>query len=109
MLFNRDYFYGLINRNLFLGKLPWFGLILGSSMPTLTRICASAVSGLKGIRSSSKCSIASGVNALMMRRFATEVYNRSKPHINIGTIGHVDHGKTTLTAAITKGFLTILI
>lgn len=29
-------------------------------------------------------------------------YNRAKPHINIGTIGHVDHGKTTLTAAITK-------
>lgn len=29
-------------------------------------------------------------------------YNRTKPHINIGTIGHVDHGKTTLTAAITK-------
>ena len=31
-----------------------------------------------------------------------EKYQRSKPHINIGTIGHVDHGKTTLTAAITK-------
>ena len=30
-----------------------------------------------------------------------EKYNRSKPHVNIGTIGHVDHGKTTLTAAIT--------
>lgn len=29
-------------------------------------------------------------------------YNRVKPHVNIGTIGHVDHGKTTLTAAITK-------
>ena len=29
-------------------------------------------------------------------------FERSKPHINIGTIGHVDHGKTTLTAAITK-------
>ena len=28
--------------------------------------------------------------------------NRTKPHVNIGTIGHVDHGKTTLTAAITK-------
>ncbi|NMC56030.1 MAG: elongation factor Tu, partial [Eubacteriaceae bacterium] len=28
-------------------------------------------------------------------------YNREKPHVNIGTIGHVDHGKTTLTAAIT--------
>ncbi|KIO18937.1 hypothetical protein M407DRAFT_31409 [Tulasnella calospora MUT 4182] len=31
-----------------------------------------------------------------------KVYSRSKPHLNIGTIGHVDHGKTTLTAAITK-------
>jgi elongation factor Tu len=31
-------------------------------------------------------------------------YERSKPHVNIGTIGHVDHGKTTLTAAITKYF-----
>lgn len=29
-------------------------------------------------------------------------HDRSKPHVNIGTIGHVDHGKTTLTAAITK-------
>ncbi len=33
---------------------------------------------------------------------AKEQFNRSKPHVNIGTIGHVDHGKTTLTAAITK-------
>ena len=38
-------------------------------------------------------------------------FDRSKPHVNIGTIGHVDHGKTTLTAAITKylalkGFLS---
>jgi len=30
-------------------------------------------------------------------------YVRDKPHLNVGTIGHVDHGKTTLTAAITKG------
>ena len=29
-------------------------------------------------------------------------FDRSKPHVNIGTIGHVDHGKTTLTAAFTK-------
>src|SRR5882724_859221 len=40
---------------------------------------------------------------------AKEAFNRSKPHVNVGTIGHVDHGKTTLTAAITtilakKGF-----
>ena len=32
---------------------------------------------------------------------AKEKFNRTKPHVNIGTIGHVDHGKTTLTAAIT--------
>lgn len=36
------------------------------------------------------------------RGYAKEVYQRDKPHVNIGTIGHVDHGKTTLTAAITK-------
>ena len=33
---------------------------------------------------------------------AKEKFVRSKPHLNVGTIGHVDHGKTTLTAAITK-------
>jgi elongation factor Tu len=36
------------------------------------------------------------------RSFAVGVFSRDKPHLNIGTIGHVDHGKTTLTAAITK-------
>ena len=33
---------------------------------------------------------------------AKQKFDRSKPHVNIGTIGHVDHGKTTLTAAITS-------
>jgi len=33
---------------------------------------------------------------------AKEVYDRTKPHLNVGTMGHIDHGKTTLTAAITK-------
>ena len=33
---------------------------------------------------------------------AKQMYNRAKPHVNVGTIGHIDHGKTTLTAAITK-------
>src|SRR6201997_5056695 len=33
---------------------------------------------------------------------AKEKFERSKPHVNVGTIGHIDHGKTTLTAAITK-------
>lgn len=32
------------------------------------------------------------------------VYKRDKLHLNVGTIGHVDHGKTTLSSAITKGF-----
>ncbi|MGB5707734.1 MAG: GTP-binding protein, partial [Arenicellales bacterium] len=31
-----------------------------------------------------------------------EKFERTKPHVNVGTIGHVDHGKTTLTAAMTK-------
>lgn len=43
----------------------------------------------------------SNVN-LIYKRFASQQFNRDKPHVNIGTIGHVDHGKTTLTAAITK-------
>ncbi|MGB9692409.1 MAG: GTP-binding protein, partial [Candidatus Sumerlaeaceae bacterium] len=33
---------------------------------------------------------------------AKEKFERKKPHVNVGTIGHIDHGKTTLTAAITK-------
>eukprot|EP00980_Cylindrotheca_fusiformis_P004367 scaffold925_cov129-Cylindrotheca_fusiformis.AAC.20 len=37
----------------------------------------------------------------LSRGFAAN-FDRSKPHVNIGTIGHVDHGKTTLTQAITK-------
>jgi Elongation factor Tu GTP binding domain len=41
-----------------------------------------------------------GTNLFYSRGYAG--FNRSKPHVNIGTIGHVDHGKTTLTAAITK-------
>jgi elongation factor Tu len=44
-------------------------------------------------------------NNSSLKRFlnmAKENFDRSKPHVNIGTIGHVDHGKTTLTAAITK-------
>ena len=33
---------------------------------------------------------------------AKQKYERTKPHMNVGTMGHIDHGKTTLTAAITK-------
>ena len=43
---------------------------------------------------------------------AKEVFKRTKPHVNVGTIGHIDHGKTTLTAAILiaqsqKGFAKV--
>ena len=43
----------------------------------------------------------------MAKKIEKEKFVRSKPHCNIGTIGHVDHGKTTLTAAITKVLSTI--
>ena len=36
-----------------------------------------------------------------------EKFERDKPHVNVGTIGHIDHGKTTLTAAITKTLSTM--
>ena len=35
------------------------------------------------------------------RKVSKETFERTKPHVNVGTIGHVDHGKTTLTAALT--------
>ncbi|MDH4321430.1 MAG: GTP-binding protein, partial [Desulfobulbaceae bacterium] len=37
---------------------------------------------------------------------AKEKFERTKPHVNIGTIGHIDHGKTTLTSAITRVLAT---
>lgn len=42
------------------------------------------------------------VRLTAVRAFAADTYDRSKPHVNIGTIGHVDHGKTTLTQAISQ-------
>ena len=38
---------------------------------------------------------------------AKQKFERTKPHVNVGTIGHIDHGKTTLTAAITKTLSTV--
>uniref|UniRef100_A0A672YIH9 Elongation factor Tu n=1 Tax=Sphaeramia orbicularis TaxID=375764 RepID=A0A672YIH9_9TELE len=59
-----------------------------------------ALVGLRACFSGKTCAV-----PLSRRTFAAEAkktYSRDKPHVNIGTIGHVDHGKTTLTAAITK-------
>ena len=39
---------------------------------------------------------------------AKENFERTKPHVNVGTIGHVDHGKTTLTAALVRKFFIYL-
>ena len=43
-----------------------------------------------------------GSRSWRIKKLAKKVFERTKPHLNVGTIGHVDHGKTTLTAAITK-------
>src|SRR5438270_10624075 len=43
---------------------------------------------------------AKGLAARSEGKMAKEKFDRSKPHVNVGTIGHIDHGKTTLTAAI---------
>lgn len=45
----------------------------------------------------------------MLAKKVITKFNRVKPHCNIGTIGHVDHGKTTLTAAITKCLQVLVI
>ena len=50
----------------------------------------------------SKLSLFSGKRSAPLYVNCLSTYVRAKPHVNVGTIGHVDHGKTTLTAAITK-------
>lgn len=49
------------------------------------------------------------LSIILRRNYAEkQIFERNKPHCNVGTIGHVDHGKTTLTAAITRGNLQFL-
>ncbi len=59
------------------------------------------------INSRNICAVPRSLTISSVRYYAApsekKVYSREKPHCNVGTIGHVDHGKTTLTAAITKG------
>jgi len=56
------------------------------------------------LRSRASCinHVCAGPNSAAPARGFAEAFTRTKPHVNIGTIGHVDHGKTTLTAAITR-------
>ena len=73
-----------------------------SAIPFLRSRTSSVSAGLNSIVNSSGGSNNSHLLRLTLcRGFAAE-FDRSKPHVNIGTIGHVDHGKTTLTQAITK-------
>ena len=67
---------------------------------TLTRILRP--NAARHHRSTNNPLTATATWTLSSRSLATEKYSRDKPHVNIGTIGHVDHGKTTLTQAITK-------
>lgn len=62
--------------------------------------------GMSFLRISGKRMAALRACSPVFRRYAEGKFIRTKPHLNIGTIGHVDHGKTTLTAAITKGCFT---
>merc|ERR1712131_328482 len=70
------------------------------------RACLSGLqlSSTPAIRQSSlkACSVLLSRRSFAAEDKAKKTYARDKPHVNIGTIGHVDHGKTTLTAAITK-------
>lgn len=61
---------------------------------------AAGIAFRSGPRASTSGFIAKAAATTAWRNYAS--FNREKPHLNVGTIGHVDHGKTTLTAAITK-------
>ncbi|XP_072889525.1 elongation factor Tu, mitochondrial isoform X2 [Hemitrygon akajei] len=66
------------------------------------RGCIHALLGLRMPTLLAPCTFAPPVFRQNLATEAKKTYLREKPHMNIGTIGHVDHGKTTLTAAITK-------
>ncbi|KAJ7181736.1 elongation factor Tu [Mycena crocata] len=66
------------------------------------RAAARVLSSASSFPACRRAWLAPTTTVFISRRGYAEVYTRNKPHMNIGTIGHVDHGKTTLTAAITK-------
>eukprot|EP00536_Pseudo-nitzschia_multiseries_P016235 jgi/Psemu1/220646/e_gw1.1052.10.1 len=71
------------------------------SRAATTTLTKSAASGLRFRAAAQATGNGNLLRLTLCRGFAAE-FDRSKPHVNIGTIGHVDHGKTTLTQAITK-------
>jgi hypothetical protein len=65
-------------------------------VPTRSRVLGAASSA------PAQPSLGAAALPAALRSLCYDINSRTKPHLNIGTIGHVDHGKTTLTAAITK-------
>lgn len=79
--------------------------IYGDILPmTGSKKCTSIARGTLGVLPRALgqvcCAWAGGIRGYA--EAAYDINSRTKPHLNVGTIGHVDHGKTTLTAAITK-------
>ncbi|KXZ44229.1 hypothetical protein GPECTOR_71g590 [Gonium pectorale] len=70
----------------------------------ISRFAAGALTSLQAQTAvaSRQSAVEQNVFSLVRRSFCYDINSRTKPHLNVGTIGHVDHGKTTLTAAITK-------
>ena len=69
---------------------------------TTTTVAKSATSFLRSRAVAASAQSNGNLLRLTLSRGFAANFDRSKPHVNIGTIGHVDHGKTTLTQAITK-------
>ncbi|RKO96543.1 hypothetical protein CXG81DRAFT_12184 [Caulochytrium protostelioides] len=65
-------------------------------------VAAAVTAGLRRAAAGAWTAAPRTAHALLKQPFRCSSFSREKPHVNIGTIGHVDHGKTTLTAAITK-------
>ncbi|CAL9107573.1 hypothetical protein MUK42_17596 [Musa troglodytarum] len=76
-------------------------LRFSSVSPLLYSCCRGAIVGSEPQMLADVILGSESASALCSRR-SMATFNRTKPHVNVGTIGHVDHGKTTLTAAITK-------
>ena len=72
------------------------------SITTKNSSCIRALNGIASYTSLYTSLSSTSTTSLILNRLLSTAFKRTKPHVNIGTIGHVDHGKTTLTAAITK-------
>jgi hypothetical protein len=87
---------------MFVRVLQWPGSHTAPSPLTAPGRNPSVQNLLRGVNRRQSCFPAHLSLGTTIRGFADQ-FKRDKPHCNIGTIGHVDHGKTSLTAAITKG------